>query len=489
MAAEKYRRYPTNDPLYALAHQALPPRRLRRQSWQHCSDRILQDAGFFHARNDVHVPQPDHLVSLAKRQPFSVISQIDPWDLADYDRIAIHPHLQNITKQERQNLKRNAEEALSHLGPFDCAFWTDASFSPTQNVSAAACIGYDCSNMTPLKRRRTDTETIISARPTGLVAAAYTSEMEALELPASIIRRDPTHYCGKRIFVGVDCQSCLTAMNPLKRPKYGTVDCSYALHEFYNLARNYNQLIHLQWIPSHIGLQPNEEVDQTANLYRDLLSSDMEHHKSIQPATLKTILKQNATHKFYECIACDTSHTGTRFRVCGVTKSNFRTRESVPRVLQTLYSRWRLGQVESCGTYPRKLKFVETPACRFCHYPCETTFHLLTTCPGTAAYRAINGLSLDTIRNDSCSNILAIARFDSFIRAVLPYDSVPPNQQLISAKLKSTTNRKRLTQSPSSTTSEPIQKRRRSDCMQPLIIPLHNNPTQSRKRSYIVHIT
>jgi hypothetical protein len=29
----------------------------------------------------------------------SVISQIDPWDLADYDRIAIHPHLQNITKQ------------------------------------------------------------------------------------------------------------------------------------------------------------------------------------------------------------------------------------------------------------------------------------------------------------------------------------------------------------------------------------------------------
>ena len=192
--------------------------------------------------------------------------------------------------------------------------------------------------MTPLKWHHTDTETIISARPTGLVAVVYTSEMEALELPASIICRDPTHYCGKCIFVGVDCQSCLTAMNPLKRPKYGTVDCSYALHEFYNIACNYNQLIHLQWVPSHIGLQPNEEVDQTANLYHDLLSSDMEHHKSIQPATLKTILKQNATHKFYECIACDTHHTGTHFRVCGVTKSNFRTRESVPRVLQTLYS-------------------------------------------------------------------------------------------------------------------------------------------------------
>jgi hypothetical protein len=193
-------------------------------------------------------------VLLGNCQPFSVISQIDPWDLADYDHIAIHPHLQNTTKQECKNLKWNAEEALSHLGPFDCTFWTDANFSPTQNASAAACIGYDCSNMTPLKWHHTDTVTIISAQPTGFVSAVYTTEMEALELPASIICRDPTHYCGKCIFVGVDCQSCLTVMNPLKRPKYGTVDCSYMLNEFYKMACNYNQLIHLQWVPSHIGL-------------------------------------------------------------------------------------------------------------------------------------------------------------------------------------------------------------------------------------------
>ena len=475
---------PVNVPKVTVA--ALPI------EWTHkveCSDHILQDAGFFPACNDVHIPNPDHLVSLGNYQPFSAISQINPWDLADYDHIAVHPHLQNITKQECKNLKWNAEEALSHLGPFDCTFWTNASFSLTQNASTTACIGYDCSNMTPLKWHHTDTETIISTWPTGFIAVAYTSEMEALELPASIICRDPTHYCGKCIFVGIDCQSCLTAMNLLKRPKYGTVDCSYALKEFYTMACNYNQLIHLQWVPSHIGLQPNEEVDQMANFYHNLLSSNMEHHKSIQPATLKTILKQDATQKFYECIACDTHHTGTHFQVCGVTKSNFHTREPVPQVLQTLYSWWHLGQVESCGTYPRKLKFVEMPACHFCHYPCETTFHLLTTCPGTAAYCAINGLSLDTIQNDSCSNILAIAWFDSFIRDVLPYDSIPPNQQLISAKLTSTTNRKRLTQSLSLTTSEPEQKWHHSDCLQPLIIPLHNNPTQSQKRSYTVLIT
>ena len=171
---------------------------------------------------------------------------------------------------------------------------------------------------------------------------------------------------------------------------------------------------------------------------------------------------------------------GVRTNLC----TNFHTRESVLQVLQTLYSWWCLGQVESCSTYPCKLKFVEMPACHFCHYPCKTTFQLLTTYPGTAAYCAINGLSLDTIQTDSCSNILAIAWFDSFIRAVLLYDSIPPNQQLISTQLTSPTNRKCLTQLPSSTTSEPVQKWHCSDCLQPLIIPLHNNPTQSWKRSY-----
>ena len=152
--------------------------------------------------------------------------------------------------------------------------------------------------MTPLKWHHTDTETIISTQSTGFITAAYTTKMEALELPASIICRDPTHYCGKCIFVGVDCQSCLTVMNPLERPKYGTVDCSYMLHKFHTMACNYNQLIHLQWVPLHIGLQSNEEVDQTTNLYCDLLSSNMEHHKSIQPVTLKTILKQDTTQSF-----------------------------------------------------------------------------------------------------------------------------------------------------------------------------------------------
>jgi hypothetical protein len=51
--AEKYRRYPPNDPLYRLAHQALPSHRLKRSNWQHRSDQVLRSTGFYAARLDV----------------------------------------------------------------------------------------------------------------------------------------------------------------------------------------------------------------------------------------------------------------------------------------------------------------------------------------------------------------------------------------------------------------------------------------------------
>jgi hypothetical protein len=42
--AEKYRRHPTDDPLYSLAH-ADPPSRLKQRTWQHYSIDILVQAG------------------------------------------------------------------------------------------------------------------------------------------------------------------------------------------------------------------------------------------------------------------------------------------------------------------------------------------------------------------------------------------------------------------------------------------------------------
>jgi len=78
MLAEKYRRYPTNDPLYILAHQVLPPKRLKlRSSWQYLSDEILKQAGFDPSRNDNHIGTNDGLISLAPHSPYHFVSHIE----------------------------------------------------------------------------------------------------------------------------------------------------------------------------------------------------------------------------------------------------------------------------------------------------------------------------------------------------------------------------------------------------------------------------
>ena len=145
---------------------------------------------------------------------------IPPWELHDFDRIAICPTLHNTTKKEDSaNIKGNAETAFGHLGPFDYAFWTDGSFSTNDGSSAAVCYSYQCDATTPLKCRKIDENTlapvVIVTRPTGLVAASYTPEMEALRLPHKIMERNPKQYTGKRIFIATDSQSCLTEFSPL----------------------------------------------------------------------------------------------------------------------------------------------------------------------------------------------------------------------------------------------------------------------------------
>ena len=71
-------------------------------------------------------------------------------------------------------------------------------------MSAAACIGFDSSPESPLKRRRIDDETTLSIRPTGFVAASYTPEVEALELPLEATEAGPEHHTCNRAAVNTD---------------------------------------------------------------------------------------------------------------------------------------------------------------------------------------------------------------------------------------------------------------------------------------------
>jgi len=59
--AEKYRRFPCDDPLYRLAH-ADPPTRLKKKTWQHYSDEILKRVGIDPSREPISDLDPSNLI-------------------------------------------------------------------------------------------------------------------------------------------------------------------------------------------------------------------------------------------------------------------------------------------------------------------------------------------------------------------------------------------------------------------------------------------
>ena len=318
--------------------------------------------------------------------------------------------------------------ALSHnnIGAFDCAFWTDGSFRPDTNQSSSACYGFDV-HQSPIERQSTQrSKTYQSVGPSGIVASSYTPEALALQQPIKHISLSPSTFTRKRIFIGVDSQSSLTGLNPFKRPKFGKLDTTPIHQYMFQQIQPLQSLLHLQWIPSHVGLLGNTEADTLANNASASIARSINLALPIESATTCTLIRQRELKTFHNSLELCSNLQGHRYTLCQCKKSNFRARDALPRPIQTLYSRWRLGQVDSCGTYPRKLTWIANPACRFCGFPKETIAHLITNCPGTAPFRSQHGLSLSTLINDTCDNMILIAQFDSFLRSVLPYDS-PPN--------------------------------------------------------------
>ena len=128
--------------------------------------------------------------------------------------------------------------------------------------------------------------------------------------------------------------------------------------------------------------------------------------------------------------------------------------------LQCLFSRWRIGETESVGPYPRHLKWVQSPSCRLCHRRKETVTHLISDCPGTSVYRNHHAISLLTLQTESPTNILKITLFDQWLRGILPFDSRPTDKGLDQA-LRLHLNKRKLEKDASALMSSSCKRRRR----------------------------
>ena len=157
--------------------------------------------------------------------------------------------------------------------------------SAQTRFSAAACISYE-SNQSVLHPMPNNIPQY-TACTTGLVAASYTPEVLALHYPNHIISANPHQYRDTRIFIGTDSQSTLTALNPLKRPKFGKVDVSPIIKQSLDTSRNLNMEMHFQWVPGHIGIEGNEAANSLANDLRSESTIAMQIRHEIEPASQK----------------------------------------------------------------------------------------------------------------------------------------------------------------------------------------------------------
>jgi hypothetical protein len=120
--------------------------------------------------------------------------------------------------------------------------------------------------------------------------------------------------------------------------------------------------------------------------------------------------------------------------------------------------------------------------CRLCSYPSETTVHLLNDCPGTYPTRASLGISFDTLANESPDNIIRIARFDAWLRRILPIQQSMTDHGILA--ILSETLRKRKALNDTSNALCPLRKRTKGTQQRYLVIPQPNiyQATSTNKR-------
>ena len=441
--AEKYRRFPPDDPMYHVAHQSLRPLRLKRSSWQYESDKTLQRVGLFASRQYDPSPCPRQIIPLfLHREGLPFYGSVAPWDLEQIcDRLSITPTISGIRMNDpAPHRKARALEEISKLREdYDFSFWTDGSFLPLElnRPASSVCIGHACIG-NPTARQTI--ETWVAAQPAGLLSSGVLAERGALHLIPVMLLRFPDFFRHKHIFVGSDSQAALTGLINCsgRPPSFANIDWSQTLELLYRTASQLECKMDLHYIPSHVGIEGNETVDYLANMYVRLYSTWTQQQVGIPMSSLKTHLTRSLFGQWRLRLL---DHRSPRFHIVGVRPSQLKHRSNIDRMFQCTFSQWRLGYPTCAGRYPRFMQWIDQRSCRFCGFYKETALHLLTDCPGTSVYRVNHGLSLMTLRIESSTNILSLALFDLWIRQVFPNDRLPDHD--FAARLNQTLQKRK----------------------------------------------
>jgi len=371
-----------------------------------------------------------------------------------------------------------AEGAIKKLGSFDLSLWTDGSVQENGH-GGSACISYSPHGVpNPYKRRRLSYRLpICITKPAGRICCPADAKILAVKSAFEYITDHQSELTGKRLFVGIDAQSILRALEvgPHRPYSYLGVDSSPQWMSIRKITRFCKELV-LHHVPAHVGLVGNELADERAQFAASTYTVQKQDQVCASLSNLKSYLRTRTLDLWIETTN-DALRLGFRQTTLQNTSSKLKLRTDSPRPLQTLYSRYQCDRAEVAGTYPWRLNYINNPACRFCGCSRETLLHLFEDCFGTRSYRDQHSLNSQTLASETPAALLKVAEFDSWIRRTLPFNARPPSYRVQAALNQMKEERKRNREDENDAYKRPIKRNR-------LVIPdssLDNSAIHSAK--------
>jgi len=94
---------------------------------------------------------------------------------------------------------------------------------------------------------------------------------------------------------------------------------SHTYEEYLDVANVYKIHFHLQWIPSRVGIKPNEEIDNIVRNYSNDFACTLQREQPIELRAIKASMKHRLIKKWIDGNV--RARSGSQFEVCGLTRS------------------------------------------------------------------------------------------------------------------------------------------------------------------------
>ena len=256
------------------------------------------------------------------------------------------------------------EAATSHLNSLPTAqinIWTDGSARESNKDGGSGVL-------IQLENR----DTVSASFPAGTLTSSFRSEMIAIKEALVLVLQLKTNE-DKEIRLCTDSKSALDKLRNLRNaPRDATTQ------ETWNLACRVARTSHLtlQWVPSHCGIDGNEQADRLAN-------EGTSKHQAQRPidiitakACIKNHVKERGLRKYLQDV-----HSA-HHRSCS---NNGYPLKSIPltRQKEIVLHQLRVGHSPLCQAYLARINPEKSSECPRCKHQPDDINHLLLNCPAT----------------------------------------------------------------------------------------------------------